>query len=460
MKTLAVAAALATFLTVSALPGTPSYAAETCHGQSATVVPDAEGNLVGTSGPDVIVAHDGQRVDAGDGDDLVCLVADDSGIEADAGPGDDTVDATRSSDFSVVSLGAGKDSFRAGPGEDFVWGAAPEGIGDDGLNPLDTERDDIKTGNGNDRVFSGSLGAANLDSIATGQGDDRVELTGLDHALSLDFGGGRNTAIVTLVAPETTGWLFDAAKRKINFDEATSRWRGRVSRWYFHMADGQAPSSLLFLGTEAPETVFVSGLGLVPHFRLGGGDDWGGSLTTKGGTFFLGDGRDRLTLGKYDGVSVTYPFAELTVKLHRHRAAFGGGIGSPVFGVEVLRAGASQLEVLGSFRADRHHRERLPRAGPWRPGGGCPDPRSGRRLDLRRSLYPLGGRSRGRPAVRLQPHRRRAPRRGRLRPRHRDGRRRPLPGRGRPGLRADLTLTSDVDVERRWGRRTPCARPG
>ena len=104
--------------------------------------------------------------------------------------------------------------------------------------------------------------------------------------------------------------MFDAAKRKINFDEATSRWRGRVSRWYFHMADGQAPSSLLFLGTEAPETVFVSGLGLVPHFRLGGGDDWGGSLTTKGGTFFLGDGRDRLTLGKFDSVAATFPFAD------------------------------------------------------------------------------------------------------------------------------------------------------
>ena len=91
----------------------------------------------------------------------------------------------------------------------------------------------------------------------------------------------------------------------------------------------------------------------MPHLRLGDGDDWGGSLTTKGGTFFLGGGRDRLTLGKYDSVSATFPFAELTVKLHQHRAAFGGGIGSPVFGVEVLRAGARQLEVLGSSRADR-----------------------------------------------------------------------------------------------------------
>ncbi len=353
MKTLAAAAALGTLLTVSALPGAPSYAVETCHGRSATVVLDAEGNLVGTSGPDVIVAHGGQRVDAGDGDDLICLVSDDVGIEVDAGPGDDTVDATRSRDFSVVSLGAGKDSFRAGPGEDFVWGAAPEGLGDDGLNPLDTERDDIVTGNGNDRVFSGSLEAVNLDKIATGRGDDRVQVVGLDHAVSLDVGAGNNTAIVTLAAAETTAWLFDAAKRTINFDEATSRWKGHLDRWYFRMAEGQARSSLVFLGSRAPESVFVSGPGLVPHLRLGGGDDWGGSLTTKGGTFFLGDGRDRLTLGKFDSVAETFPFAELAVNLDRHRAAFGGGTVSPVFGVETLRAGARQLEVLGSSRADR-----------------------------------------------------------------------------------------------------------
>jgi hypothetical protein len=354
VKTLAAAAALGTLLAVSALPGAPSYAVETCHGSSATVVPDAEGNLVGTSGADVIVAHGGQRVDAGDGDDLVCLVADDLGVEADAGPGDDTVDATRSSDFSVVSLGAGQDSFLGtGPGEDWVWGAAPEGLGDDGLNPLDTERDDIKTGDGDDRVFSGSLGAVNLDSIGTGRGDDRVQLVGLDHAVSLDVGAGRNTAIVTLAAAETTAWLFDATKRTINVDETTSRWKGRLDRWYFRMAEGQARSSLVFLGSRASESVFVSGPGLVPHLRLGGGADWGGSLTTKGGTFFLGDGRDRLTLGKYDSVAQTFPFPELTLKLQRHRAAFGGGIVSPVFGVETLRAGATQVDILGSSRADR-----------------------------------------------------------------------------------------------------------
>ena len=114
------------------------------------------------------------------------------------------------------------------------------------------------------------------------------------------------------------------------------------------MATGQARSSLVFLGTRAGENVFVSGPKLVPHVRMGDGDDWAGSLTTKGGTFFLGGGRDRLTLGKYDSVSATYPWASLTVDLRQHRAAFGGGVQSPVFGVEELRAAAEQLEVLGT----------------------------------------------------------------------------------------------------------------
>ena len=43
----------------------------------------------------------------------------------------------------------------------------------------------------------------------------------------------------------------------------------------------------------------------MPGLRLGGGDDW--ALAHKGGTFFLGEGRDRLTLGKYDSVAVTFP---------------------------------------------------------------------------------------------------------------------------------------------------------
>ena len=107
-----------------------ALAAETCHGQAATVVPDADGDLIGTPGPDVVVAHGGQRVKAGDGDDLICLVDDEDGVQVDAGPGDDTVDATQSLYYSIVSLGLGEDSFVGGPGEDQVQGSAFQDLED------------------------------------------------------------------------------------------------------------------------------------------------------------------------------------------------------------------------------------------------------------------------------------------------------------------------------------------
>ena len=85
------------------------------------------------------------------------------------------------------------------------------------------------------------------------------------------------------------------------------------------------------------------------------------------------------------------------------------------------------------------------------------DPRSGRRLDLRRGLFPLGGWSRGRLADRLQPDRRRAPWRGGLRPRQGDARHTTRAG---PRSRAAATaltptcLTSirpGADAGNRWG---------
>jgi hypothetical protein len=330
-----------------------AIAADTCHGQPATITPDVNGHLVGTPLADVIVAHDEDSVDAGAGDDLICLVGAQPGGATNAGPGDDTVDATQNTAGSNVSLGLGQDRFIGGPGRDWVYGSDSEGSGFPGPDPQDTEPDVITTGGGNDQVFSGSRGAPNSDKIATGRGDDRIHLEGLDHDTSLDAGGGKNTAIVTLVAPQTTAWLVNVGKRTLNFDEETSSWEGSLHRWYFTLADGQAPSSVVFVGTRASDSVFVSGPGLVPHFRLGGGRDWGGSLTTRGGTFFLGPGRDRLTLGKYDSQAVAFPLAELSVKLHQHRAAFGNGIVSPVFGVETLIAGARQVRVLGSSGADR-----------------------------------------------------------------------------------------------------------
>ena len=317
------------------------------------MVASGSGVFTATEGDDVIVADGGDlRIRALGGDDLVCLHDIQVVAQVEAGAGDDLVDATGTEAPTAVSLGEGADTFAGGPGDDFVYGSAPEGLGEDGLNPPDTETDVITTGGGKDQVFSGALGSANLDVIATGVGDDRVHLEGLDHATSLDVGAGRNTAIVTLAATETTAWLVDVGRRALEFDEQTSGWRGRLHRWYFTMADASAPSSLVFLGTKADDTVFVGGPGLVPHFRLGAGNDWGGSLTTPGGTFLLGPGLDRLTLGKYDSVHPSFHLSDLRVDLAAQRASFGN-IVSPVRGVETLYAGAVRVRALGSARGER-----------------------------------------------------------------------------------------------------------
>jgi len=354
VKTLTATALCGVLLTAAtvALPAV-AEAAAVCHGRAATMIASGSGVFTATEDDDVIVADGGDlRIRALGGDDLVCLHDIQVVVQVEAGAGDDLVDATRTDAPTVASLGEGSDTFVGGPGDDFAYGSAPEGLGEDGLNPPDTETDVITTGGGKDQVFSGALGSANLDVIATGVGDDRVHLEGLDHATSLDVGAGRNTAIVTLTANETTAWLVDVGRRALEFDEQTSAWRGRLHRWYFTMADASAPSSLVFLGTKADDTVFVGGTGLVPHFRLGAGNDWGGSLATPGGTFLLGPGLDRLTLGKYDSVHPSFPLSDLRVDLAAQQASFGG-IESPVRGVETLYVGAERVRALGSARGER-----------------------------------------------------------------------------------------------------------
>jgi hypothetical protein len=354
VKTLTAGAICGVLLTAGTviLPAT-AVAAVNCDGRTATLIASGSGVFTGTEGDDVIVADGGDlRIRALGGDDVVCLHDTHAVVEVEAGAGDDLVDATRSDTATVASLGVGADTFVGGPGDDFVYGSAPEGLGEEGLNPPDTERDVITTGGGKDQVFSGSLGSANLDEIGTGAGDDRVHLEGLDHATSLDVGSGRNTAIVSLEAATSTVWQVDLGRRTLRFDGVTSTWGGRLHRWFFTMADGQAPSSLVFFGSKADDSAFVGGPGLVPHFRLGYGNDWAGSLTTPGGTFLLGPGLDRLTLGKYDSVHPGFPLSDLRVDLAAQQAWFGG-VKSPVRGVETLFAGADRVRAVGSARGER-----------------------------------------------------------------------------------------------------------
>ncbi len=117
-----------------------SGAEETCQGKVATLVGTPGGRLVGTPGDDVIVSYGDYTVDAGDGDDLICLRPIVGGlvVEVDAGPGDDSVVSEGEQNNASTDLGPGRDAFVGGGGEDRVEASFDDTIvadaGDDFLN--------------------------------------------------------------------------------------------------------------------------------------------------------------------------------------------------------------------------------------------------------------------------------------------------------------------------------------
>ena len=132
-------------------------AAETCGGETATVVgPGTAGVLVGTPGDDVIVTHGATDVDALGGDDLICPSETTADLSIDAGDGADRVLA-----YSVDPTGDRRSAARAlpvvaidlGPGDDVA-----HVISDDGRTTGTPETgavDDytVDGGVGRDRLF-------------------------------------------------------------------------------------------------------------------------------------------------------------------------------------------------------------------------------------------------------------------------------------------------------------------
>jgi len=120
----------ATLLGLALLAPTTSASAagETCEGVAATIVGTPDTRVAGTPGDDVILSNGAFSVEAGEGDDLICVsaAADPRGhnTDVDAGPGDDVVVVVAASDGSSASvwadLGPGRDRFRGGDGEDRV----------------------------------------------------------------------------------------------------------------------------------------------------------------------------------------------------------------------------------------------------------------------------------------------------------------------------------------------------
>ena len=139
-RTTPLAAAALLGLAVLAPTTVASAAEETCQGRTATIVGTPDGRIVGTPGDDVIVSYGDWTVEAGDGDDLICLRPSVSGkfAEVDAGAGDDSVVSEGELNNAFTDLGPGRDSFVGGGGEDRIEASLDDTIvadsGDDFLN--------------------------------------------------------------------------------------------------------------------------------------------------------------------------------------------------------------------------------------------------------------------------------------------------------------------------------------
>lgn len=128
IATTAVLLAVGTAGLGSALPGEGADPA-TCDGRTATVVGTPGGAVVGTAGDDVITTAGAARVDALDGDDLVCVTGPPrDGVEVVAGGGDDRV--------LVLVEGSGLETV-GGPGVDEL---SPFVVAGAGLLVLDNVR--------------------------------------------------------------------------------------------------------------------------------------------------------------------------------------------------------------------------------------------------------------------------------------------------------------------------------
>ena len=168
MKRLAAVTVLAV-LPLTAAPLVAHAAVPTCQGEPPTLVGEPGETLNGTAGRDVMVSRGASHVNAGDGDDLICITGstqDGYRVRVTGGNGDDSVLVTGRNTVKVF-LGDGRDSFAGGDEDNYVFGGDFDD--DEFLDYRDDDPDTITTGGGDDGVT-----ASNDDSVALGAGDDSL----------------------------------------------------------------------------------------------------------------------------------------------------------------------------------------------------------------------------------------------------------------------------------------------
>ena len=267
MRTRVVVVLLLTCTGLAVGPMAAAEAAPLCLGKTATIVAGPEQRrVVGTDGPDVIVALASRAdVHARGGDDSICV----SDGRVIAGDGNDAVLATTPvRNPTVADLGPGDDSYLGGPGSDTVdTGSASGAEASDGA-------DVIATGGGSDQVRSGGYpdpdgapGEPNRDQVDLGAGRNSIYLSlppGSDAQVFSGPGASND-----LVFQSVGGSLaFDLAAGLVSRDGLRV---ARLGRFSYLQLDLAGQGSVALLGTAHGDRVQTFAAGV--SASLAGGRD-------------------------------------------------------------------------------------------------------------------------------------------------------------------------------------------
>lgn len=228
---------LALGVVAAAVPATAAEpagaAAMRCAGRTATIVSD-DRKVVGTPGADVIVVRARRaEVDAGAGDDRICVRSRRGYTFIEPGAGNDRIEV-ESRTYTYASLGAGRDTYLGGAGRDNVVSGVPG----------DVNRDRIR--------LAGGADAASLEQGADHRGAAVVGGAGPDHLQLMVRGGALHV---------------DAAAQLATHRGATyATWRSFEAHAMF------SAGAQVFTGSEGDDEVYLGGSGAVTAMTHGGDD--------------------------------------------------------------------------------------------------------------------------------------------------------------------------------------------
>lgn len=245
-------------------------AGETCRGEAATIVGSGP-TITGTEGRDVVVTNGATDIDTLGGDDLVCVgprTAYTMGrgtVDLDAGAGDDVVEVDGGGWLVAVTavLGVGADTYVGSPWFDEVITGTREGL-------VDEDADTVSTGDGDDRVTTGSRLAVSHDVVDAGAGKDSLRLESIGFAPDAVLSGG--------VGSDTL--LVDIDAGDLAMDTVRGTLRGASGTASLSAMEGvrltmAGNGTFTYVGTPAEDAVWFHPRGGTPTLDVAthGGDD-------------------------------------------------------------------------------------------------------------------------------------------------------------------------------------------